>query len=132
VLESRVLRNSNEFNIPSGYDYGYEAMYFGVNLILMLEYRLSFDVNVIEGNDLEVLIATRNDFERWKNNENNSTLVYQKKGKRINDVLIPSVSDSYVLILNNRYSDKMKRVSVALTHTWKQEIRPHNLEQDQG
>ena len=69
MLESRVLRNSNEFNIPYGNDYGYEAMYFGVNLILMLEYRLSFDINVLEGDDIEVLIVTRKDFERWKNNE---------------------------------------------------------------
>ncbi len=127
MLESRVLRNSNEFNIPSGKDYGYEAMYFGVNLILMLEYRLSFDVNVIEGNDIEVLIVTRKDFQRWKNNDAVQS-VYQKKDRNINDVFIPSTSDSYVFVLNNRYSDKMKKVNVALTHSWKQEIRS----EDQG
>jgi hypothetical protein len=127
MLESRVLRNSNEFNIPSGKDYGYEAMYFGVNLILMLEYRLSFDANVMEGDDIEVLIVTRKDFQRWKNNDAVQS-VYQKKDRNINDVFTPSVSDSYVFILNNRYSDKMKKVNVALTHAWKQEIRS----QDQG
>jgi len=125
VLESRVLRNTNEFNIPSGNDYGYEAMYFGVNLILMLEYRLSFDVNVSEGDDIEVLIVTRKDFTRWKNKDDVQT-VYQKKGDKINDLFVPATSDSYVLILNNRYSDKMKKVNVALTHTWKQEMQLHN------
>lgn len=127
MLESRVLRNSNEFNIPSGKDYGYEAMYFGVNLILMLEYRLSFDVNVIEGDDIEVLIVTRKDFQRWKNNDAVQS-VYQKKDRNINDIFIPSASDSYVFILSNRYSDKTKKVNIALTHTWKQELRS----QDQG
>ena len=128
MLESRVLRDSNEFNIPYGNDYGYEAMYFGVNLILMLEYRLSFDVNVMEGDDIEVLIVTRKDFERWKNNDNVQN-VYQKKDRRINDVFVPALSDSYVFILNNRYSDMMKKVNIALTHSWKQEIKSH---QDQG
>jgi len=69
MIESRVLRNANEFNVPYGNNYGYEAMYFGVNLILMLEYRLSFDISVLEGDDIEVLIVTRKDFERWKNND---------------------------------------------------------------
>ncbi len=127
MLESRVLRNTNEFNIPYGIDYGYEAMYFGVNLILMLEYKLSFDVNVSEGDDIEVLIVTRKDFTKWKNSNNDSVqAVYQKKGDRINDLFVPTASDSYVLILNNRYSDKMKKVNIALTHTWKQEMQLHN------
>jgi len=128
VLESRVLRNAHELNIPYGKEYGYEAIYFGVNLILMLEYKLSFDVNVLEGDDIEVLIVTRKDFERWKNNDKVQN-VYQKKGRSINDVFVPTVSDSYVLILNNRYSNAMKKVNIALTHSWKQEIRP---QQDQG
>jgi hypothetical protein len=38
-----VMRNINEFNIPAGNSHGYEILYFGVNLILMLNYRLSFD-----------------------------------------------------------------------------------------
>lgn len=124
MLESRVLRNSNEFNVPYGNEHGYEAMYFGVNLILMLEYRLSFDVNVVIGDDIELLIVKRGDFDRWKSNEN-VQFVYQSKGKRLNDVFIPSSSDSYVLILNNRYSDVLKKVNIALTHSWKQEIRTH-------
>jgi len=100
-------------------------MYFGVNLILMLEYRLSFDINVVEGDDIEVLIVTRKDFERWKNNEPIQT-IYQKRDGRINDLFAQVASDSYVFILNNRYSNTMK-VIAALTHTWKQEIR-----RDQG
>jgi len=123
-----VSRNNNEFNVPYGNDYGYESMYFGVNLILMIDYRLSFDVNVMEGDDIEVLIVTRKNFENWKNNDNVQT-VYQKKDPRINDIFIPNASDSYVLILNNRYSDKMKKVNIALTHAWKQHITP---DQDQG
>lgn len=126
MLESRVLRNSSEFNIPYGNNYGYEAMYFGVNLILMLEYRMSFDVNVLEGDDIEVLITTRKNFERWKSTVSEGDTVptvYRKKEKRITDIFIPASSDSYVLILNNRYCRMMKRVVVALTHTWKQEMR---------
>ena len=41
-----VMRNINEFNIPPGDSSGYEIVYFGVNLILMLDYRLSFDIEV--------------------------------------------------------------------------------------
>jgi hypothetical protein len=122
VQESRVLRNSSEFNIPSGNEYGYEAMYFGVNLILMHDHGLSFDVNVAEGDDIEVLILTKKDFERWKSDDDSVSL-YRKREKRINDVFVPNKSDSYVLILNNRYSDARKRVNIALTHTWQQEVR---------
>ena len=45
-LLAHVMRNINEFNIPAGESHGYEIMYFGVNLILMLDYRLSFDIYV--------------------------------------------------------------------------------------
>ena len=45
-LLAHVMRNINEFNIPAGGAHGYEIMYFGVNLILMLDYRLSFDIEV--------------------------------------------------------------------------------------
>jgi hypothetical protein len=44
------MRNINEFNIPHGNSHGYEILYFGVNLILMLNYRLSFDVEVKNSN----------------------------------------------------------------------------------
>ena len=40
------MRNINEFNMPSGNASGYEILYFGVNLILMFDYRLAFDVEV--------------------------------------------------------------------------------------
>ncbi len=43
---SHVMRNINEFNIPAENSHGYEILYFGVNLILMFDYRLSFDVEV--------------------------------------------------------------------------------------
>jgi hypothetical protein len=39
-----VMRNVNEVNIPSGDTHGYEILYFGVNLILMFDYRLSFNI----------------------------------------------------------------------------------------
>jgi hypothetical protein len=41
---SHVMRNINEFNIPAGNSSGYEILYFGVNLILMFDYRLAFDL----------------------------------------------------------------------------------------
>jgi hypothetical protein len=36
-----VMRNINEFNIPARNSHGYEILYFGVNLILMLNYSLT-------------------------------------------------------------------------------------------
>jgi hypothetical protein len=36
-----VMRNINEFNVPAGISEGYEILYFGVNLILMIDYRLT-------------------------------------------------------------------------------------------
>lgn len=61
-----VMRNINEFNIPSGDTHGYEIQYFGVNLILMFNYRLSFDVEVVRNSDeasdkIEILIISRKD-----------------------------------------------------------------------
>lgn len=41
-----VVRSTNEFNIPPGDAHGYEILYFGVNLILMFDYKLSFDIEV--------------------------------------------------------------------------------------
>ena len=57
-----VMRSVNEFNIPAENSHGYEILYFGVNLILMFDYRLSFDVEVkSSGSDdeIEVLIISR-------------------------------------------------------------------------
>ena len=133
-----VMRNINEFNIPAENSHGYEILYFGVNLILMFDYRLSFDVEVkSSGSDdeIEVLIISRKDILAWKSNVNthNVKLHYSNSGHRINDIFIPSVSDAYAFILSNRYSSinnnnpKTKRVEVTLIHTWQQEIKESQL-----
>jgi hypothetical protein len=46
-----VVRIINEFNIPAGNSHGYEILYFGVNLILMFDYRLAFDIEVQKSNN---------------------------------------------------------------------------------
>jgi len=127
-----VMRNINEFNIPAENSHGYEILYFGVNLILMFDYRLSIDVEVKSpGSDddkIEVLIISRKDIPAWKSNVNthNVKLHYSNSGHRINDIFIPSVSDAYAFILSNRYSSinnnnhETKRVEVTLIHTWQQ------------
>src|SRR5215218_4114421 len=129
---SHVMRNINEFNIPAENSHGYEILYFGVNLILMFDYRLSIDVEVKSpGSDddkIEVLIISRKDIPAWKSNVNthNVKLHYSNSGHRINDIFIPSVSDAYAFILSNRYSSinnnnhETKRVEVTLIHTWQQ------------
>jgi hypothetical protein len=65
-----VMRNINEFNIPAENSHGYEILYFGVNLILMFDYRLSFDVEVKSpGSDddkIDVLIISRKDILAWQ------------------------------------------------------------------
>ena len=62
-----VMRNINEFNIPAGNSHGYEILYFGVNLILMFEYRLAFDIKVQNSvNEIEILILGRKDISSWK------------------------------------------------------------------
>jgi hypothetical protein len=110
-----VMRNINEFNIPGENSYGYEILYFGVNLILMFDYRLSFDVDVKESgsNDdkIQVLIISRKDVPAWKSSNVNTTthnnnvkLHYSNSGHRINDIFKPSVSDAYAFILSNRSS----------------------------
>ena len=126
------MRNINEFNIPAENSHGYEILYFGVNLILMFDYRLSIDVEVKSpGSDddkIEVLIISRKDIPAWKSNVNthNVKLHYSNSGHRINDIFIPSVSDAYAFILSNRYSSinnnnhETKRVEVTLIHTWQQ------------
>lgn len=134
-----VMRNINEFNIPAENSHGYEILYFGVNLILMFDYRLSFDVEVKSpGSDdeIEVLIISRKDILVWKSsnvNTHNVKLHYSNSGHRINDIFIPSVSDAYAFILSNRYSSinnnnsATKRVEVTLIHTWQQEIKESQL-----
>ncbi len=134
-----VMRNINEFNIPSGDEYGYEILYFGVNLILMSNYRLSFDVEVksSQGNGsgkVEVLIISRKDVQIWKGNGSNIQDIrfyYTNSGERINDIFKPSVSDAYAFVLSNRSSSdnyrKMKKVEATIIHTWEQEIKESQL-----
>jgi hypothetical protein len=60
----------SEFNIPAG-DSGYEILYFGVNLILMFDYRLSFDIQVKNSNEkIGILIISRKEIPAWKANDN--------------------------------------------------------------
>jgi hypothetical protein len=131
-----VMRNINEFNIPVGNSHGYEILYFGVNLILMHDYRLAFDVEVKNSdNQIEVLIISRKDVLAWKediNNNGNSeiSLYYSRSDVKINDVFRPAVSDAYAFVLNNRsgnnYND-VKKVEVTLIHNWQQEVKESQL-----
>jgi hypothetical protein len=139
------MRNINEFNIPYGNTQGYEILYFGVNLILMFDYRLSFDVELKSSGDhgssnnekIEVLIMSRKDVSAWKKS-NGATpskdikLHYSNSGQKINDIFKPSVSDAYAFILSNRYSSintntTTKTVDVTLIHNWQQEIKESQL-----
>src|ERR671918_468433 len=112
------MRNINEFNIPPGDMHGYEILYFGVNLILMFDYRLSFNIEVIKNSD--------------GNNNEDIKLHYSNSGEKINDIFKPSASNAYAFILSNRTphvnnSSKTKTVEVTLVHTWQQEIKESQL-----
>ena len=129
-----VMRNINEFNIPCNDPNGYEILYFGANLILMFEYRLSFDVKVKNSEEkIEVLIISRKHVPTWKTNANmqDVTIYYREDGTSINDVFKPSISDSYAFILDNRFSSdgdsRPRNVEVTLVHTWQQEIKESQL-----
>jgi hypothetical protein len=137
-----VMRNINEFNIPSGDTHGYEILYFGVNLILMFDYRLSFDVELKSANDssyssdkIQVIIISRKDVLAWKKSGNKSStqdiakLHYFNSGQKINDIFRPSISDAYAFILSNRLSsnNSPKKVDVTLVHTWQQEVKESQL-----
>ena len=101
-----VMRNINEFNIPCNDPNGYEILYFGANLILMFEYRLSFDVKVRNSEEkIKVLIISRKHVLNWKTNANmqDVTIYYREDGTSINDVFKPSISDSYAFILDNSF-----------------------------
>jgi hypothetical protein len=133
---SHVMRNINEFNIPAGDTHGYEILYFGVNLILMFDYRLSFDIQVknSDSDKIEVLIISRKDIPAWKSNGSNQDvkLLYSNSGERINDIFKPLTSDAYAFILSNRSSSmnnnsETKTVEVTLIHTWQQEIKESQL-----
>jgi hypothetical protein len=129
-----VMRNINEFNIPTGNSSGYEILYFGVNLILMFDYRLAFDVQVKNSdNEIQVLILSRNDIQAWKENNESSkiNLYYSKSGLKINEVFRPTTSDAYAFVLNNRKSSarQVKTVEVTLIHNWQQEIKESQLKE---
>jgi hypothetical protein len=105
-------------------------MYFGVNLILMLDYRLSFDIDVKNGEGIEVLIISRKEVPAWKKNNNSNIKTYYKTSEvKINDVFRPTISDAYAFILNNRSSinyDEVKTVEVTF-HNWQQEVKESQL-----
>ena len=131
-----VMRNINEFNIPAGNSHGYEILYFGVNLILMFDYRLAFDIEVQNSdNEIEILILGRKDIPAWKENGDSSksseiNLYYSRRGLKINDVFKPTISDAYAFVLNNRGSSdspEVKAVEVTLIHNWQQEVKESQL-----
>jgi hypothetical protein len=124
---AHVMRNINEFNIPAGNSRGYEIMYFGVNLILMLDYRLSFDIDVKNSQGIEVLIISRKDVPAWKGSNSDIKVYYNNSGVKINDVFRPTVSDAYAFILTNRSSNEVKTVEVTLIHNWRQEVKESQL-----
>jgi hypothetical protein len=129
-----VLRNISEFNIPPGKASGYKILYFGVNLILMFDYRLAFDVQVKNSDDeIQVLILSRKDIQAWKENHESSkiNLYYIKSGLKINEVFKPTTSDSYAFVLNNRKSSahQVKTVEVTLIHNWQQEVKESQLKE---
>jgi hypothetical protein len=131
-----VMRNINEFNIPAGNSNGYEILYFGVNLILMFDYRLAFDIAVQNSdNEIEILILSRKDIPAWKENNNSSKIkiYYSKNGLKINDVFKPTISDAYAFVINNRKKSstihEVKTVEVILTHNWQQEVKESQLKE---
>jgi hypothetical protein len=130
---AHVMRNINEFNIPAGNTHGYEILYFGVNLILMFDYRLAFEIEVKNSDkEIEVLIISRKDVPAWKENDDSSEIkpYYSRSGIKINDVFKPTISDAYSFVLNNRKSSnsyEVKTVEVTLIHNWQQEVKESQL-----
>ena len=129
-----VMRNINEFNIPSASSHGYQILYFGVNLILMLDYRLSFEVEVKNTDgEIEVLIISRKDTPLWKKmncgRKSEIGLYYSRHGIKINDIFRPTISDAYAFIVNNSSNNNkdVKTVEVTLTHNWLQEVKDSQL-----
>jgi hypothetical protein len=129
------MRNINEFNIPTGNSLGHEILYFGVNLILMFDYRLAFDVEVTNSDkEIQVLIMSRKDVPTWKGNNDSKkpeiTFYHSRSGLKINDVFKPTKSDAYAFVLNNRQSStshEVKTVEVTLIHNWQQEVKESQL-----
>lgn len=120
------MRNVNELNVPSGDTHGYEILYFGVNLKLMFDYRLSFGIEVKSSeysDEIEVLIISRKDVSAWKDNDRDDSsstrqhikMYYSNNGQKINDVFKPSISDAYAFILSNRSSSHNNKKSKTKT-----------------
>jgi hypothetical protein len=131
-----VMRNINEFNIPAGNSHGYEILYFGVNLILMFDYRLAFDIEVKNSdNEIEILILSRKDIPAWKENNDSSKikLYYSNDGLKINDIFKPTIRDAYAFVINNRKKSstihEVKTVEVVLTHNWQLEVKESQLKE---
>jgi hypothetical protein len=144
-----VIRSINELNIPAGNTNGFEILYFGVNLLLMFDYRLSFNIELRQSDrhhQIELFIISRKDVSAWKNSSalhNNSsstpsitksiTVHYRNTGRKINDVFKPIVSDAYAFILSNRsypstnLKPQTQAVMVTLTHSWEQQIKESQL-----
>jgi hypothetical protein len=140
-----VIRSINELNIPAGTTDGFEILYFGVNLLLMFDYRLSFNIEVEvsqNGYPIELFIISRKDVAAWKKSvghhdfnhtASNFTIHYKNIGRKINDVFKPTLSDAYAFILSNRLSlnttqkSRVQGVTVALTHSWDQQIKESQL-----
>ena len=144
-----VIRSINELNIPAGNTNGFEILYFGVNLLLMFDYRLSFNIELRQSNRLpqiELFIISRKDVSAWKNSfglynngsstpgiTKNITVHYRNTGRKINDVFKPTESDAYAFILSNRYypstnqKSQPQAVMVTLTHSWEQQIKESQL-----
>ena len=96
----------------------------------MLYYRLSFDIDVKNGEEIEVLIISRKDVPAWKSSNSDIKVYYNSSGVKINDVFRPTVSDAYAFILGNRDSincDEVKTVEVTLIHNWQQEVKESQL-----
>jgi hypothetical protein len=97
----------------------------------MLNYRLSFDVEVKNSNkEIQVLIISRKDIPAWKEHNSRTEIIpyYSRQGIKINDIFRPIVSDAYAFVLNNQFSNEthgnlIKTVEVILTHNWQQEVR---------
>lgn len=140
-----VMRSINELNIPAGKRHGFEILYFGVNLLLMLDYRLSFNIEIKGSKNedqIELIIISRKDVSTWKNNGDshhkdssisNIIIHYRNNGRKINDVFRPTMSDAYAFVLNNRFSpstsqkSRTRAVMVTLTHSWQQEVKESQM-----
>lgn len=77
-------------------------MYFGANLILIFDYKLTFGTKIRSSDDdnrIEVIIISIKG-SSWKSNDGtlNIKLNYSNNGDKINEILKPSRSDAYAFI----------------------------------